>query len=62
MEWLLQVLNDVRVGSWLLLGSPDGPAETLAKLSHETASHFWSMEVAGQFQMVLINAMNRRIP
>ncbi len=23
MEWLLQVLNDVRVGSWLMLGSPN---------------------------------------
>lgn len=23
VEWLLQVLNDIRVGSWLLLGSPD---------------------------------------
>ena len=23
LEWLLQVLNDVRVGGWLLLGSPD---------------------------------------
>ena len=22
-EWLLQVLNDIRVGHWLLLGSPD---------------------------------------
>ena len=23
IEWLLQVLNDVRVGSWIALGSPD---------------------------------------
>ena len=24
MEWLLQVLNDIRVGSWIILGEPDG--------------------------------------
>ena len=59
MEWLLQVLNDVRVGSWLILGSPDGPAETFAVLNQDTAPYFWAMEVAGEFQMVLINAMNR---
>ena len=23
VEWLLQVLNDIRVGSWILLGSPE---------------------------------------
>lgn len=60
IEWLLQVINDVRVGSWLILGSPDGPAETLAVLNHSTAPYFWLMEVAAQFQMVLINAMNRK--
>lgn len=59
MEWMLQVLNDVRVGSWLLLGSPDGPVETFAALTQENASYFWSMEVASQFQMVLLNAMER---
>lgn len=57
MEWLLQVLNDVRVGSWLLLGSPDGPAQTFSALTEKTARHFWAMEVAGEFQMILIKAM-----
>jgi hypothetical protein len=57
MEWVLQVLNDVRVGSWLILGSPDGPAETFAVLNEKTAPYFWAMEVAGDFQMALIKAM-----
>lgn len=56
LEWLLQVLNDVRVGSWLALGSPDGPAEYLAALNENTARHFWAMETAGQFQMILLSA------
>ena len=25
-EWLMQVLNDIRVGSWIILGSPDEQA------------------------------------
>lgn len=56
LEWLLQVLNDVRVGSWLALGSPDGPAEYLAAINEATARHFWAMETAGHFQMILLSA------
>jgi hypothetical protein len=58
MEWLLQVLNDVRVGSWLALGSPDGLAKAFADLDEKTAPHFYAMEVAGFFQMVLLAAVN----
>lgn len=57
MEWLLQVLNDVRVGSWLALGSPDGPVAILAALNNRTAPHFWAMEMAGHFQATLLAAM-----
>ena len=57
MEWLLQVLNDVRVGSWLALGAPDGPREMLKALNAKTARQFQIMEAAGFFQMVLIQAM-----
>ncbi|MDB6068313.1 MAG: hypothetical protein JWR26_4521 [Pedosphaera sp.] len=58
MEWLLQVLNDVRVGSWLAIGSPDGPMEIYAALNEKTAPYFWAMEAAGHFQMVLLTAMS----
>lgn len=57
MDWLLQALNDVRVGSWLILGSPEGPAEIFTALNEKTASYFWAMEVAADFQMTLIKAM-----
>jgi hypothetical protein len=48
MEWLLQVLNDIRVGSWIRLGSPEMPLKTL---NAETAPNIWAMEMAGSFQM-----------
>ena len=57
MEWLLQVLNDVRVGSWLALGSPGGPVEILAALNDRTSPHFWAMEISGHFQATLLAAM-----
>lgn len=59
MEWLLQALNDVRVGSWLALGSPDGPVETLGALNDRTAGHFWAMEMSGHFQAALLEALRR---
>jgi hypothetical protein len=58
MDWLLQVLNDVRVGSWLVLGAPDDPAKMFAKLNEQTAPFFWACEISGHFQMVLIRAMS----
>ena len=59
MEWLLQVLNDVRVGSWLALGAPEGPREMLKTLNARTARQFQIMEAAGLFQMVLLQAMEK---
>ena len=51
-EWLLQVLNDIRVGSWILAGSPE-------ELPHSdftdwTTPEVWAMELAGFFQMSLL--------
>jgi len=53
-EWLLQVLNDIRVGSWICLGSPEGK---LAGLNARTAPDFWAMEMAGCFQAQLLEAL-----
>ncbi len=54
VEWLLQILNDIRIGSWVLLGSPE---ERLTRLDANTARHFWAMETAGLFQMQLLAAL-----
>jgi hypothetical protein len=56
LEWLLQVLNDVRVGSWVRLGSPDVNKGRNIQLDLPTARHFWIMELCGHFQHVLINS------
>jgi len=53
-EWLLQVLNDIRVGSWIILGSPEGKLEGL---NARTATDFWAMEMAGYFETELIEAL-----
>lgn len=60
-EWLLQVLNDIRVGSWVLLGSPEEKME-LSLLNAKTAPHFWAMEMSGHFQMQLLEALDLEPP
>ena len=53
LEWLMQVLNDVRVGSWIALGEPEELPRKLP--ANETdAAHACAMELAGLFQMTLL--------
>ena len=57
VEWLLQVLNDIRVGSWLLLGSPDfndTPPETI---DPSLLSTWAGMELSAYFQMNILDAV-----
>lgn len=57
IEWLLQVLNDVRVGSWLALGSPDFQQETKMRLNPDTMAQMITMEAAGFFEGNFLNAI-----
>ncbi len=54
VEYLLQILNDIRVGSWIILGSPE---ERLSRLTAKNAPHIWAMEMAGSFQMHLLEGL-----
>jgi hypothetical protein len=54
VEWLMQVLNDIRVGSWVILGSPE---QKPMEMSAGNAPHFLAMEMAGYFQMQLLEAL-----
>jgi hypothetical protein len=54
LEWLLQVLNDVRVGSWLNLGAPE---TRIPPLTEENAPDLWAMELAGAFQMRFLESV-----
>ena len=53
LEWLLQILNDIRIGSWLRLGSPE---EHLHHLTEKNAPDLWAMEMSGAFVMQFLNA------
>ena len=57
VEWLLQVLNDVRVGSWLAIGSPDDKQSRAANLTAENIRYVFALEVSGLFEMALLKAV-----
>lgn len=58
-DWLLRVLNDIHVGCWIRLGSPDFEAGVRVKVNGETIPHLWAMELSGDFEAVLIRALTR---
>ena len=60
LEWLLQVLNDIRVGSWLILGEPDEKKDKPVALTDENARYYAAMEFCGLFQMTLIEALQQQ--
>lgn len=57
VEWLLQVLNDIKVGSWVHLGEPDAKKPSSAPLTEHSMMIAWSMEIAGLFQHSLLEAV-----
>lgn len=57
-ETLLQIINDVRVGSWLALGSPESDVEELLESKPESTTELHRMQLAGYFQMALLEGVN----
>jgi hypothetical protein len=55
IEWLLQVLNDIRVGSWLALGEPEQGEEP--ETNKNNAHCFLALEVCGLFESALLAAL-----
>jgi hypothetical protein len=62
MEWLLQVLNDIRVGSWLALGCPRLPPAQELPSTPESLAHRRAMDIAGGFEMIFIAALDGDLP
>ena len=62
LEWMLQVLNDVRVGSWLALGSPDLQAAKFTMPTPETRAHYLVMDIAGGLETIFIAALSGELP
>ena len=56
-EWLLQVFNDIRVGSWVKLGSPEMSSALALPLTEEKVKLCWAMEIAGLFESELLQAL-----
>ena len=56
-EWLLQVLNDVRVGHWLRLGSPEPAVLKPHNLDAAQVRDWMIMELSGYFQMSILEAL-----
>jgi hypothetical protein len=57
IEWLLQVLNDVRVGSWIAIGSPDLQMENKKRLAKQAIPHLMAMDAAGFFETNFLHAL-----
>jgi len=59
LEWVLQILNDVRVGSWVQLGEPDGDSPLLdVNITEQSVQLAWTMEMAGLFEHELLKALS----
>ena len=58
IEWLLQVVNDIRVGSWLALGEPDERKGKPIAWTRENARHYAAMEFCGYLQITLLGAID----
>lgn len=60
IDWMLEILNDVRVGNWVALGKPD-PQERIELTSMEQMRHASAMEVCGILQSLLLHAVDRQL-
>ena len=62
IEWFLQVLNDLRVGSWLALDSPqqdeDGSYINFENVTAKNVTDIWTMEICGALQYELLKALH----
>lgn len=54
-EMMLQILNDIRVDSWRMLGEPENPEECIFQLSGEKLKYYHFMRMAGYFEYHFLN-------
>ena len=62
LECLLQVCNDVRVGSWIALGAPEEPPELKAGMGGQAILHLATMDLAAYFEMCFLAAVSGEPP
>lgn len=56
-SWFLQILNDLRIGSWQKLNRPDPEELVSIELNQENAYPLLAMEVSGLLQTLILNAL-----
>lgn len=59
-EIMLQILNDIRVESWRILGEPDDPDVPVFSLSKEEFKYYHFMRLAGYFEYHFLNLEEER--
>ena len=57
-DWLLEVLNDIRVGCWNLMGCPDEDQIHSWRLAVSHPREFGMMEMSSLAQMILLEALD----
>ena len=57
VESLLQIVNELRVGNWIKLGSPGLNSDWRPPLSVDTAKHLHALQVCGEVEMLLLAAL-----
>jgi hypothetical protein len=54
-ETMLQILNDIRVESWRILGEPENPEANVFRLNGAKLKHYQLMRLAGYFEYHFLN-------
>ncbi len=56
LEWFLQILNELKIGSWMRLGAPDERIDW-SQINKVSAIDLWLMRAAEIFQDYLLRAI-----
>ncbi len=57
VEWLLQILNDIRLNCWQILGSPGAQDRRYVEVNERTAPYYWAMEMCAFFETALLEPL-----
>jgi len=59
-ETMLQILNDIRVESWRILGEPEDPEASVFRLTGDKFKYYHFMRLAGYFEYHFLNLDEER--
>jgi hypothetical protein len=59
VDWLLRILNDVRVGAWDIIGRPNQQERSQIDLQSKNSHYYGVMELSGSFQSAFLHALEK---